>query len=226
MQHSAAIIYGPPGSGKGTQANLLSWNQGFIHFDTGRYCEALVHDPASQNDPVIQREKALFDSGALMTPSFVLEVVKERTAMVSKAGAGVVYSGSPRTMYEAFGDASHEGLIPFLEREYGKEHICAFALRISPEDAIARNKGRLVCSVCRTPVMAGYAESSCSICGAPLVKRMALDNPEIFKTRIKEYEERTFPIIAALEQRGYAIRRIDARPLPYEIYKIIVGYIG
>lgn len=225
MRHIAVIIYGPPGSGKGTQANLLSWNLGLIHFDTGRFCEQLVHDPANQGDPVIQRERKLFDTGMLMTPSFVLTVVKEKTDAIAKAGLDIVYSGSPRTMYEAFGDASAEGLIPFLERVYGKDNIRIVMMKIEPQDAIKRNKVRLVCSVCRTPVMEGSGNSSCSICGGALTKR-TLDSTDVLETRIREYEERTFPIIEELEKREYVVRRIDARPLPYEIHKTITGYIG
>ena len=224
MNKFAIIIYGPPGSGKGTQANLLAWNRGFIHFDTGRFCEQVVHDPAKTNDPVIQRERILFDTGVLMTPSFVFKVVREKTAAIAQAGMSIVYSGSPRTMYETFGDGAAEGLIALLAREYGKQNIHIFALEIKPEDAIARNKERRICSVCRTPVMASSAPPACSICGGSFEKR-TLDDPGALATRIREYEERTFPILAELERGGYAIQRVDARPLPFEIHQHIVRHL-
>ena len=46
--NKAIIIYGLPGSGKGTQANLLADKLGLIHFDTGKYLERIVHDPANK----------------------------------------------------------------------------------------------------------------------------------------------------------------------------------
>ena len=49
------IIYGPPGSGKGTQAELLARKFPLIHFDTGRYIESIIRAPGATKDPVIQR---------------------------------------------------------------------------------------------------------------------------------------------------------------------------
>ena len=63
MLKRAVIIYGPPGSGKGTQAELLAKKFGFIHFDTGRYFEALLHSPETQKNPVLRRERKNFDNG-------------------------------------------------------------------------------------------------------------------------------------------------------------------
>ncbi|KKU85302.1 MAG: hypothetical protein UY12_C0004G0001, partial [Parcubacteria group bacterium GW2011_GWA2_47_8b] len=45
MAKKVVVIYGPPGSGKGTQANLLAWTKNFIHFDTGKFLEQVVNDP-------------------------------------------------------------------------------------------------------------------------------------------------------------------------------------
>src|SRR3989344_5224832 len=100
----AVVIYGPPGSGKGTQANLLAWTKAFIHFDTGKFLEQMMTDPELENDPVIKKEKKLFASGHLLTPDFVLKFVTEKTQEIAKSGFSIVFSGSPRTSFEAFGD--------------------------------------------------------------------------------------------------------------------------
>src|SRR3989344_5922357 len=105
------IVYGPPGAGKWTQANLLAGKLGLIHFDTGKYLEQTVHDPENQNNPEIKKEKEIFDSGKLLTPSFVLKIISQKTKEVSKSSFGIVFSGSPRTLYEAFGDEKNQGLI-------------------------------------------------------------------------------------------------------------------
>ena len=102
----AVMIYGQPGSGKGTQANLLQAVKNFYHFDTGRYIERVIRDPANAKDKIIQREKKLNESGLLNTPSWVLGIFKKETEKIAKANMGIVYSGSPRTMYEAFGEPS------------------------------------------------------------------------------------------------------------------------
>src|SRR3989344_4890108 len=54
MKKPAIILYGPPGSGKGTQANLLASKLNLIHFDTGKFLEAVVYDPARQREPHIK----------------------------------------------------------------------------------------------------------------------------------------------------------------------------
>ena len=59
--NKAIIIYGLPGSGKGTQANLLADKLGLIHFDTGKYLERIVHDPANKKNKIIRRERKNFD---------------------------------------------------------------------------------------------------------------------------------------------------------------------
>ncbi len=219
----AFIIYGPPGAGKGTQANLLAGKLGLIHFDTGRYLEQIVHDPEKQSDPEIRKEKEIFDSGVLMTPDFVLKIISQKSAEVSKSGFGIVFSGSPRTLYEAFGDKKNRGLIAMLESEYGKENIFPIFLKIDPKISILRNKNRKVCSVCGTAILYNDSDQhkTCPLCGGVLRVRM-VDNPAVLETRIKEYEERTKPIIDELKKHGYQIIEIDGHPLPYKVFDEIL----
>ena len=217
------IVYGPPGAGKGTQANLLAGKFGLIHFDTGKYLEQVVHDPANQNNPAIKKEREIFDSGALMTPSFVLEVTSQKVKEISKSGFGIVFSGSPRTLYEAFGDEKNQGLVTLLESEYGKENITPLFLNIDPKISILRNKNRKVCSVCGTAILYNDADQhkTCPLCGGELRTR-TVDNPAVLETRIKEYQERTKPILSELEKSGYKIRQIDGMPLPYKVFDEIL----
>ncbi|MDP2695896.1 MAG: nucleoside monophosphate kinase [bacterium] len=220
MAKIAVIFYGPPGAGKGTQANLLTGRKGFTHFDTGRYLEQLVHDPSNKKNRIIQREGKLFDSGALMTPSFVLKVTANKAKEIARAGFNIVFSGSPRTMFEAFGDNKHTGLVRVLEKAYGKQNIYPVFLDIDPNASIKRNKYRMVCSVCATAVLysdALHKHKTCPLCGGKLIKR-TVDNPSVFKTRIKEYQERTFPILAGLKKRGYKITKVNGMPLPFKVH--------
>ncbi len=219
----AVIIYGPPGAGKGTQANLLAGKLGLIHFDTGRYLEQMLHDPENQNDPEIKKAREIFDSGALVTPSFVLKIISKKAKEVSKSGFGIVFSGSPRTLYEALGDEKTQGLIALLESEYGKENISPIFLKIDPKVSILRNKNRKVCSVCGTAILYNDIDQhkTCPLCGGALRTRI-VDNPAVFETRIKEYEERTKPILSGLEKSGYEIMEIDGTPLPYKVFDEIL----
>lgn len=224
MAKKAVVIYGPPGAGKGTQANLLAWTKGFIHFDTGKFLEQLVHDPDNQKDPEIAEARKQLDSGELVTPSFVLKITADESRRIGESNFGIAFSGSPRTMFEAFGDDKNAGLISVLEKEYSRENIYFVHLVINPQKAILRNKNRRVCEVCRTAILYtddNHSHKNCPLCGGRLITR-TVDNPEVLQTRIKEYEERTAPILQELKQRGYKIYEIDGLPAPHFVFKELI----
>ena len=118
------------------QATLLEHNKGFIHFDTGRYLERVVHDPANQKSKIIKEQRKLFDSGHLNTPSWVFKIVRDEVTRMSKAREDIVFSGSPRTLFEA------EHLIPLLEKLYKRKNIRFFLLDVPKEVAVNRNIAR------------------------------------------------------------------------------------
>lgn len=219
MSKKAIIIYGPPGAGKNTQAELLSGKFGLIHFQTGPYIERLVHSEKVEKSPILKREQELFDTGKLATPSWVLTIVKKATKMIAKSGFGVIYSSSPRTIFEAFGDEKNGGLISFLEKTFGRENIHIIRINISGNVSIERNSRRLICSVCGLPILVANSKK-CPFCFGPPRKR-TLDDPKIIKTRLLEYKNRTYPIIEKLKERGYRIISVSGAPPPYKVFKAI-----
>ena len=225
MINRAIVIYGPPGSGKGTQAELLTRKFNFIHFDTGRYLEGIYRDPKRQKNPLISREKKLFDSGKLNTPAWVLKVVSGATRRIAKAGFGIVYSGSPRTIFEAFGDRKHKGLLSTLIKLYGKKNIIVIKLNVKSQTSIRRNSRRVVCSVCSLPILAGSKSKKCSFCAGSARKR-TLDKPEIIKVRLKEYRERTYPILRKVKSRGFKVKEINGEPAPYKVHKQVIKVLS
>lgn len=227
---TAVIIYGPPGSGKGTQAKLLADKFGLVNFDTGEYIEQVVHDSKNKKNKAIQKQRGLFDSGILCDPSWVLKIVNGKTRQLAESGFSVVFSGSPRTLYETFGDKSQNGLIGVLEKYYGKKNVFIFNIDISDKNSIKRNGNRLMCSVCGTQILNKVLKfkslkvSMCPFCGGKLYRR-TLDKPEIIKIRLKEYRGRTLPIQKELQKRGYKIININGEPLPEKIHKKIFSYL-
>lgn len=214
------MIYGQPGAGKGTQANLLSWSSGFFHFDTGRELELFLHDKDRQNDPIVQQERILFDSGKLNTPSWVMQIVKDKSREIANAGLNLVFSGSPRTVFEAFGDQNNTGLMDDLEKLYGRENMRFIWLKVSPETSIKRNTNRKICSICKNSILPNHKGDECPICGGKLLKRI-LDKEEIIKTRLEEYRNRTQPIMEELKKRGYIVNEIDGEQSPSEVFQKI-----
>ncbi len=221
MPKLAIILYGAPGSGKGTQANLLAAKFGLIHLDTGKFFEAMVHDPARQKEKIIKRERALFDGGKLMTPSFVSREVIRETKRIHNAGFGVIFSGFPRTLSEA------DEFYPVLKKLYGK-NVFAFALDVPASYSLKRNSARQLCSVCGYGLLTAFYPiknpKHCPVCGGPFYKR-TLDNAKVIAIRLAEYDERTRPIFALMSDLGYRLHHVTGTPPPYVVFNKLVHFI-
>jgi len=222
MLKIAVVLYGPPGSGKGTQANLLADKLGIIHFDTGRFLESILHDPKRQKNKKIKEMRRLFDTGKLVTPSWFFKMEKEKIKKVHDAGEGIIFSGSPRTIFET------ERVLPLLKKFFGSKNIYVFALRIPEAVSVRRNSARLICSSCGSPLLTEYFPAKtpkyCPRCGAKLYRR-TVDNPATIKVRLKEYRERTEPVLGFMKKKGVKVYVIDGRPAPYKIFEKIYGFV-
>lgn len=212
------IVYGPPGSGKGTQSRLIAERFNMVNFDTGSYIKRLVYHPKNKNDKKIEEQRELMEQGFLTDPVWVLGVVKKGVQEIYKSGSGIVLSGSPRTMFEAFGNGKTKGLIDILIARYGKKNIHIFELTVSEEEAIKRIKTRSICNLCQSPILGEYSElKTCPFCGSDLYKRRD-DKVELIQTRFKEYLNRTKPILKELEKRGFKVDHINGRQMPYKVF--------
>ncbi|MDD5547438.1 MAG: nucleoside monophosphate kinase [Candidatus Pacebacteria bacterium] len=221
----AIIIFGAPGSGKGTQTYLLGAIKGFFNFDTGRYIEQTIYDPANKNNKIIQREKKNFETGKLCTPSWASAIVNKKAAQLAKTGMDVTFTGSPRTMFEAFGGSGNNGFIKTLERVYGRKNTIFLTLNVSPKTSIYRNSNRRICSLCSVSIIyKKNSPSTCPICNSPTKKR-TLDKPEIIKVRLDEYHNRTQPIFKKLKSMGHKINLINGEQPPYKVFKDILSKI-
>ncbi|OGC60050.1 hypothetical protein A3J33_04385 [candidate division WWE3 bacterium RIFCSPLOWO2_02_FULL_53_10] len=213
----AILLMGPPGAGKGTQAfRLAEQFPNFVHFDTGGEIYRRVTDPHFVDDPLVQEQKEIYFGGKLNTPEWVAGLVAERIRFYSGKGQGVIFSGSPRTVYET------QAVMPLLEEAYGKEQILVVALGVSLETITKRSRDRLVCrnNLCRYPAALADKGTPCPNCGKPLPAEQSEDEKwkwQGMETRFREYRERTLPAIDIL-RAGYQTIAVDAEMSEEEIF--------
>ena len=217
---SVIILIGPPGSGKGTQAELLAEKFGLFHLESSKVIEEKLKN-IDPDDWILQREQHLWESGQLNTPETVLKWIQEKIREIAGKGQGIVFSGSPRTILEA------EGEMPILEELYGKDSIKVFNIELSEYESIKRNSKRRICKGSRHPIP-NFPEfeniTKCPKDGSEIITRV-LDNPETIKVRYGEYLNRTFPVIDILEYKGYKITKIKGDQPIEKVYNDIVNYI-
>ncbi len=140
------------------------------------------------------------DKGELMDPATTLELtIKELKKLVEENPAGISISGSLRTLEESFGRDRHGGLIKWLDETFGKENLIFFRINLSEEEASKRNATR------------GEGRQD--------------DDPELMKTRLKEYNTRTAPAFDELKGRGYRVIDVDGAPRREEIFETIKKHL-
>lgn len=220
------ILLGPPGSGKGTQATLLAEKLDLYYFETSNIIEMAVHSHRAEEHVEVDgqkytfgHEKELWGKGILCSPPFVVFLVEKKINELFQSGKGIVFAGSPRTMHEG------EKVIPQIEALYGQKNIKIILLELSPEQTIFRNSNRKICELMRHPVL--YTEEtrnlkSCPLDGSKLLKRTGLDDPETIKVRIKEYEERTLPLVGFFEKAGLGVKKVNGEQSVEGVHKDIL----
>lgn len=194
------ILLGPPGAGKGTQAQRLVERHGFRQLSTGDMLRAAVKAAT----PVGLQAKAVMDRGELVSDAIVSALIgEELDAMGAEVGA--IFDGYPRTGAQA---ESLDGILSARGRKL--DHVIELAV---DEDALVeRITGRFTCAGCgkgyhdrfEQPKVAGV----CDKCGGTEFKRRPDDNEATVRTRMAEYRAKTAPILPIYEARGI-VARVD-----------------
>ena len=226
MDKQVIIIFGPPGAGKGTQAGLLAERSGFYYFETSKFLEKIFssEDPKRQfkiegKTYTAKEEKENWTKGFLTSPPFVTQLVKESIKKIFKEQDGLIMAGSPRTLYEA------ERIMPEIEKLCGKDSVKIILLEITPEETINRNSNRRICELMRHPILHNKETESlmtCPLDGSRLVKRKDLDDPETIRVRIKEYTERTLPMVEYFKKNNIKIKKINGEQTISDVFKDVL----
>lgn len=183
------ILLGPPGAGKGTQAEILSKRLGIETISTG----VMLRTAIREGTDLGKLAEGYINEGKLVPDDVVVGIVKERLSR-EDCEKGFILDGFPRTTAQA----------QALD-EAGIEIDKVLSLEVSDETIIERLSGRRECKDCGTPYHVVFKPSAkgdkCQECGGDLIQR-ADDNEQTVKNRIKIYHEQTEPIKDYYEKKG------------------------
>ncbi len=232
MPKKVIILFGPPGAGKGTQSELLSEKMALYLFETSKILEREFKKAEKMTKDDVRRfvevegekydvlhELEIWKKGELCSPPWVTYLSMQEFKRLFAEGDNLVIAGSPRTVYEA------EREMPLLAELYGKENIKIFLLEISAEATIHRNSHRKICELIRHSILFNDETDKLTICpldGSKLVRRKDLDDPETIKTRLEQYEARTFPLFDYFNEHGFPVKRINGERSVAEVHEEIL----
>jgi adenylate kinase len=183
------VLVGPPGAGKGTQAQFLAAHYLIPHISTGDIFRANL----KAGTPLGEQAKSFMDRGELVPDSVTNEMVKDRLTHADTK-TGFLLDGFPRNVAQA------EVLRDILAEKKTPLHaVLEFAL--GDEEIVARLSSRRTCRDCGAP---SVGLDKCPTCGGEVYQRED-DKAEVIKRRLEVYSEQTAPIIAFYQNEGLLI---------------------
>ena len=204
------LIFGPPGSGKGTQSALLVEKLGYKHISTGD----LFRSAIKNQTPLGVKAKSFIDKGELVPDSVTIDLIKE--VLGENKNKSVILDGFPRTINQA------EALNDLLEG-FGKKIDKVLFLEVPRDQLKRRLVGRRVCKNCgatyHVDAHPTKVEGKCDVCGGPVVQR-ADDQEDVIDNRLTVYETNTSPLKDFYKRMGL-LTPIDGLGSEQDIYKRI-----
>ena len=211
-----AVLLGPPGAGKGTQAVRLVEKYEIPHISTGD----IFRKNIKEGTELGKKAQEYMNAGALVPDELVVDLVKDRLQQ-DDCKNGFLLDGFPRTIFQA------EKLDEFLSESNQKMDI-VINLKVEKEALIKRLTGRRVCKDCGASYhivnIPPKKEGICDICGGELIQRKD-DNIETVENRINVYEEQTAPLIGYYKEAGSLVD-FDGEASLDEVFDAIVQAIG
>jgi adenylate kinase len=191
------VLLGPPGAGKGTQAERIAARYAIPHLSTGD----MLREAVAADTEVGRRAKAIMGAGQLVPDEVMNRLVAERLAQPD-AARGFVLDGFPRTLAQA------QALDNLLEQR-DQRLDAVLELAVDDDALVERISGRFACARCG----AGYhdrfkqprVKGVCDVCGGREFVRREDDKPETVRARLKAYHEQTAPLLPYYRNKGLLI---------------------
>lgn len=201
------VFLGPPGAGKGTQAERIIGTLGIPQISTGEILRRAIREKT----PTGVVAQGYIEKGALVPDDVVVRIVKDRLAQSDCAG-GYLLDGFPRTVAQAKELATFEALDVVIDLEVPSELL------------VNRLSGRRTCAACGHTTHVDKGEEKCIVCGAELTQRKD-DQPESVRNRLDVYDKQTKPLIDFYTQMGL-LKKVDGVGAPEDVAQAIMAALG
>ena len=206
------ILLGPPGAGKGTQAQRLQADIGMVQLSTGDMLRAAV----ASGSELGQKAKGIMEKGELVPDELMVGLIESRIAQPDCA-KGFILDGFPRTEAQA-------RALDIMLGKSAKKLDRVVEMEVDEAALTARIVGRFTCAKCG----AGYhdsfkrpkADGVCDVCGSKEFTRRKDDTAETMKTRMAAYRTQTEPLLPYYGTRG-VLRKVDGMAAMDEVYRQI-----
>ena len=206
------MFLGPPGAGKGTQAQRLADDFGIPQISTGD----MLREARRKGTELGRKAGEFMDAGDLVPDEVVIGIVAERLRE-DDARAGFILDGFPRTVAQA------EALAGM-----GIELEGVVNIDVAEDEVVRRLGGRLSCPACGASYHVEFSPPSqdgvCDKCGGELIRRPD-DQPEAIRQRLQSYKAKTSPLIAFYEERGKLLN-VEGEGAPAQIEARIREVVG
>jgi adenylate kinase len=206
------ILLGPPGAGKGTQAQRLQSDVGMVQLSTGDMLRAAV----KSGSPLGQKAKGIMEAGQLVPDDLMVGLIEDRIGQPDCA-KGFILDGFPRT-------AAQAEALDIMLAKLGKKLDQVIEMEVDEAALTERIVGRFTCAKCG----AGYhdtfkrpkVEGVCDVCGSREFTRRKDDTAETMKTRMAAYRAQTEPLLPYYRGKGI-LRKVDGMATMEEVYRQI-----
>jgi adenylate kinase len=209
------ILLGPPGAGKGTQADRLAKAFDLVQLSTGE----MLREEVRAGSELGKTAKKIMDTGALVPDDLIISMISGRIDRVG--GKGIILDGFPRTTAQA------QALDRMLaEKGLKLDHV--IELKVDEEALVERLAGRFACAKCGAGYHDTFAKPKkdgvCDRCGGTEFTRRSDDRPETVRARFAAYREQTAPILPYYEKQK-ALKSIDGMGEMDEVFRRIRGIV-
>lgn len=208
------VLFGAPGSGKGTQAERLRDRFSLKHISTGD----LLRDAVARRTELGKKVESIMAAGELVSDDIVLQLIKEAIATVRQDDAlkGWMLDGYPRTVVQA-------RMLDGLLSDSNESIDAVVVLEVNRDAIIERLSARRSCPECKAVYnvlnLPPKKDGICDNCGAALVHRKD-DQPETISNRLDVYEQQTVPILDHYEGK-VEIHRVNGNEPIDEVTKAV-----